>query len=482
MKEEGDNLSLDPENWSETRALAHRMLDQVFDDYETVRSRPVWQRLPDSAKASLSVAAPRQPQALESVYNEFRKNVEPYTLGNRNPKFWGWVIGGGTPVGMLGDMLASAMNTNASGFEQSSAYVEKQVIDWFKEVFGFPAEASGLLVTSGSAANLTALAVGRDAILGDSVENGVGSRRACVYASEQVHNSVDKAMGVLGLGRSALRKVKTRPDFSMNTDQLREMIAADRGNGFVPIVVIATAGTVATGAIDDLDTIADICEKEKIWLHVDGAFGAIAGLSDKLRPLVKGMERADSIAFDLHKWMSVNFDAGCVLVRDPEAHMKSFSIPASYLSAMPGGVSVGGYLFSDLGIDLSRGFRALKAWMSIKTYGFDMYAKMVEKNVAQAAYLASLVEAHEKLELIAPVPLNVVCFRYVSSDLSAEQLDDLNTRILVRLQEDGLAVPSGVRLGGKFALRVANVNHRSRNSDFDELVRDAVRIGDELIR
>jgi Glutamate decarboxylase and related PLP-dependent proteins len=482
MKDELDELSLDPGNWGETRELAHRMLDQVFDDLERVRSRPVWQRLPDSAKASLCVPAPHEPQALESVYDEFLQNVEPYALGNRNPKFWGWVIGGGTPVGILGDMLASAMNTNAGGFEQSSAYVEKQVIDWFKEVFGFPADATGLLVTSGSAANLTGLTVGRDAILGDSVENGVGSARACVYASQQVHNSVDKAMGVLGLGRSSLRKVKTLSDFSMDTGHLRELIATDRSQGLKPILVVGTAGTVATGAIDDLSTIADICAEEKLWLHVDGAFGAIAGLSDNLRPLVKGMERADSIAFDLHKWMSVNFDAGCVLVRDPEAHMKSFSIPASYLSAMPGGISVGGYLFSDLGIDLSRGFRALKAWMSIKTYGFSMYGKMVEKNVAQAAYLASLVEAHDKLELVAPVPLNVVCFRYVGDGSSDDQLDELNARILVRLQEDGLAVPSGVKIGGKFALRVANVNHRSRKSDFDELVADVVRIGDELIR
>jgi glutamate/tyrosine decarboxylase-like PLP-dependent enzyme len=482
MEDELDELSLDPQDWSATRSLAHQMLDELFDDLENVRSRPVWQRLPDAAKASLCVPAPHKPQSLESVYREYRENVEPYALGNRNPKFWGWVIGGGTPVGILGDMLASAMNTNAGGFEQSSAYVEKQVIDWFKEVFSFPPEATGLLVTSGSAANLTGLTVGRDAILADSVDDGVGDNGARVYASEQVHNSVDKAMGLLGIGRSNLRKVRTRSDLTMDLGHLRELIAADRSNGLTPIVVIGTAGTVATGAIDDLSTLADICAEEKLWFHVDGAFGAIAALSDRLRSRVKGMERADSIAFDLHKWMSVNYDAGCVLVRHPEAHMKSFASPASYLSALPGGVSVGGYLFSDLGIDLSRGFRALKAWMSIKTYGFDMYARMVEKNVAQAEYLASLVDANENLELVAPVPLNVVCFRYVDSESTAEQLDDLNARILVRLQEDGLSVPSGVRIGKKFALRVANVNHRSRKFDFDELVDDVVRLGSELNR
>ncbi|HEX6573514.1 MAG TPA: pyridoxal-dependent decarboxylase [Gemmatimonadaceae bacterium] len=480
---EGDNETLDPGDWNEIRELGHRMLDDVFDDLERVRSRHVWQRLPDSAKASLKVSAPRSGESLEDVYESYRENVEPYALGNRHPKFWGWVIGGGTPVGMLADMLASSMNTNAGGFEQSSAYVEKQVIDWFKEVFGFPAEATGLLVTSGSAANLTCLTVGRDAVLG-SVEAGLAEmvKKPYVYASEQVHNSVDKAMGVLGLGRTALRKVRTHDDYSMNTGHLRDLIRSDRDSGARPVMVVATAGTVATGAIDDIETIADICEEEGLWLHVDGAFGAMAGLSDDLRPLVKGMNRADSLAFDLHKWMSVNFDAACVIVRNAEKHMQSFAVQGSYLAALPGGVAVGGYLFSDLGIDLSRGFRALKAWMSIKSYGFDKYARMIEKNVAQAKYLAHIVEKEESLELAAPVPLNIVCFRYVKEGASADELDEINQNILVRLQEDGLAVPSGVRIGGKFALRVANVNHRSTRADFDDLVRDVVRIGDELIR
>jgi glutamate/tyrosine decarboxylase-like PLP-dependent enzyme len=457
------------------------MLEQVFADLEGIRSRPPWAAITDAAKESLCVKAPRGPQPLESVYEEFRTNVEPFALGNRHPRFWGWVIGGGTPVGVLGDMLASAMNTNAGGFEQSSAYVELQVIDWFKEVFGFPADASGLLVTSGSAANLTGLVIARDAALPSVGDDGLTSlkSRPYVYTSEQVHNSVDKAVAILGLGRSALRKVKTNRDFTMNIDHLRELIAKDRADGGTPICVIGTAGTVATGAIDDLDAIADICSEEKLWFHADGAFGAMAALSDELRPLVKGMERADSLAFDLHKWLSVNYDAGCVLVRNRDAHLRSFTVPASYLSNLKGGVAAGTTLFGDLGIDLSRGFRALKAWMSIKTHGFDMYAKMVEKNVAQAKYLASLIEADDQLELVAPVPLNVVCFRF-AGDRRGANLDSLNERILVRLQEDGIAVPSGVTVNGRFALRVANVNHRSTREDFDVLVENVVQIGREL--
>jgi glutamate/tyrosine decarboxylase-like PLP-dependent enzyme len=379
-------------------------------------------------------------------------------------------------------MLASSMNTNAAGFEQSSAYVEAQVLDWFKEVFGFPRDASGILVSSGSMANLTALTIARDAILPSVVDDGLGEldARPLIYASEEVHNSVDKSIGILGLGRSALRKVPTREDFSMDIAALREMIASDRNSGAHPICVIGTAGTVGTGATDDLNAIADICAENKMWFHADGAFGAMAALSDKLRPIVTGMERADSLAFDLHKWLSVNFDGACVLVRDAEAHHRSFLVPASYLSALSGGVAVGPYHFGELGPDLSRNFRALKAWMSIKAFGFDKYARIIEKNVAQAAYLASLIEKEDELELVAPVPLNVVCFRYVSPGVDDEALNALNENILVRLQEDGLAVPSGVQIRNRFAIRVANVNHRTKRSDFDALVQDVVRLGKTL--
>ncbi len=476
--------TLDPANWSEVRSMGHRMMDDVMNDLSSIRSRPVWKRIPDAAKASLNIPVPREPQSLESVYDEFRKNVEPYALGNRHPSFWGWVIGSGTPTGVLGDMLASAMNTNASGFEQSSAYVEAQVINWFKSLMGFPEEATGLLVSSGSAGNLTSLTVARDAMLPDALNDGLFSlgKRACVYASDEVHNSVDKAVGVLGLGRSSLRRIATKDDFTIDVDALRAAIEKDKREGAIPICVVGTAGTVATGAIDDLSSLADICQENGLWYHVDGAFGAIAALSDELRPRLKGIERADSLAFDLHKWLYVNFDAGCVLVRRPDAQLHSFSIPASYLSTLHGGIATGPLRYGEMGVDLSRGFRALKAWLSFKTYGFDKYARLVDQNVAQAQFLAELVEAHDNLELVAPVPLNVVCFRYVAKNLSDSALDELNERILVRLQEDGLAVPSGVRIRGKLALRVANVNHRSRREDFAALVENTVRLGQEMTK
>ena len=471
--------TLDPEDWGEITELGHRMLGDVMTDLATVRERSIWKRIPAEARAKLSVPVPRAPQDLESVYAEFRENVEPYALGNRHPSFWGWVIGSGTATGVLGDMLASAMNTNAGGFEQSSAYVEAQVVDWFKSLFGFPDDATGILVPGGSAANLTGLTVARDAILPEAVDTGLFANgvRAFVYASEEVHNSVDKAIGMLGLGRSSLRRVRAKDDFTIDIDALRAAIDKDVSEGGKPICIVGTAGTVATGATDDLAALADICREYGMWFHVDGAFGAMAALSPKLRSTIKGMERADSLAFDLHKWLYVNYDAGCVLVRGPDHQLNSFSIPASYLSTLKGGVATGPYRYGEMGIDLSRNFRALKAWMSFKTYGFDKYTRMIEQNVAQAAYLAALVDANPDLELVAPVPLNIVCFRFIKAGSSDEELDVLNEQILVALQEEGLAVPSGVRIRGKFALRVANVNHRSRREDFDALVKNVVAIG-----
>jgi glutamate/tyrosine decarboxylase-like PLP-dependent enzyme len=237
---------------------------------------------------------------------------------------------------------------------------------------------------------------------------------------------------------------------------------------------------VNTGAIDDLDAIADFCQDEGIWLHIDGAFGALLRLSDTLRPLVSGIERADSLAFDLHKWGYLPFECASVLVRDPALHRATFATSASYLGETARGVIAGGLPFAERGLDLTRGFKALKVWLSFKAHGTEAFARLIEQNVRQARHLADLVEAHPDLELLAPVPLNVVCFRYAPRGFPSGELNRLNEEILIRLQESGLAVPSGTVLQGRYALRCANVNHRSRRSDFDALVDAVVRIGKEV--
>jgi aromatic-L-amino-acid/L-tryptophan decarboxylase len=473
--------SLDPEDWGAFRSLGHRMIDDMVDYLETVRERPAWRAIPAEAREALAEPVPRQAQGEEAVYRDFTRWVLPFPVGNIHPRFWGWVQGTGTPLGMLAEMLAAGMNPNASGFHQSSTYVELRVLDWLKELLGFPAEASGLLVTGGSVANLVGLAAARHSRAGFDVRRaGLQSGeppRTC-YASTETHSSVQKAVELLGMGTDSLRQVATRDDFSVDVDALRSSIRLDRSEGRRPLFVVGNAGTVNTGAVDDLEALADLCVEEGLWLHVDGAFGALAWLVPGLRPLLRGMDRADSIAFDLHKWMYMPYDVGCVLVRRAEDQESTFALTPPYLSRI-GGVSQLHTLFSDLGLELSRSFRALKVWMSFKAHGIDKYAALIDQNVSQAQHLARRVAEGRDLELLPPGPLNIVCFRYAPQGAPREALDELNRQILVRLHEEGIAVPSSTVLGGRFFLRVAITNHRTRCSDLDLLVREVERLGDE---
>ena len=246
--------------------------------------------------------------------------------------------------------------------------------------------------------------------------------------------------------------------------------------------MIGNAGTVNTGAIDDLNSLADLCQREKLWFHVDGAFGALAAVSPELRPLLKGMERADSIAFDLHKWMYMPFEVGCTLVRSEVAHRRAFSLTPEYLSHFERGVAGGSHWFYEYGLQLTRGFRALKVWLSLKEHGIAKYGRMIQQNVDQCRYLVSLIEATPELELLAPAPLNIVCFRYTAAGLGEAALNRLNQEIMFELHEQGIAVPSYTMLDGRFAIRVAHTNHRTRYADFDLLVREVVRLGQEILR
>lgn len=405
--------------------------------------------------------------------------MRPYSTGNTSPRFWGWVQGTGAPVGVLADFLASVMNPNAADFNHSPALVEMQVIDWFREIMGFPRGSSGLLVSGGSAANLTALTVARNAMNPGVREQGVAASdgRLTLYASREVHSSVRKAAELLGLGEQGLRLVATRPDYTIDMNELARMLAEDRAQGMKPFCIVGTAGTVNTGAIDPLEELADLCARERLWFHVDGAFGALAMLSATLRPDVAGLQRADSVIFDFHKWLYAPYEAACVLVRSGDAHRNSFSVIPSYLAALDGGIATAPIRYSEYGVQLSRGFRALKVWMALKADGFGKYARLIEQNVEQARYLTRLVEAHLQLELMAPTRLNIVNFRYRRSGLDAAALDALNQRILIQLQESGFAVPSSTVLQGCFTIRCAIVNHRSTRADFEALVKEVVRLG-----
>jgi len=481
--------TLDPEDWDAMRALGHRMLDDMMDYMRTVRERPVWQHAPDEVKAHFDQPAPLDPQSPEEVYEDFLENVLPYPVGNIHPRFWGWVFGTGTVLGAFSELLAASMNTNTGGIDHHIAnHVERQVIDWFKEWLGLPASASGLLTSGCSAANLIGLAVARHTKAGyDLRQEGLAAapHQMVLYASQEIHSSVQKAVELLGLGSGAIRFVPVDDDFQIDLDMLRAAIAQDREAGHRPFCVVGAAGTTNTGAIDDLNALADICQEEDIWFHVDGAFGAWAALAPGARNQVAGMERADSLAFDLHKWMYIPYEIGCVLVQQEEPHRQAFSLTPAYLTHGEGGRGMaGGDLpwFSDYGFQLSRGFRALKAWMSIKEHGSRKYGRLIQQNIDQARYLAELVEASPELELVAPVTLNVVCFRYVTPGMDDSTLDALNEQILVEMQEAGSAAPSGTTIKGKYVLHVAHTNHRTRREDFDFLVREVIRLGKDLSR
>lgn len=474
--------TLDPQDWSTLRELGHQMVDDMLFYLENVRERPAWQAVPEKVKARFTEPLPLDPQGAESAYQDFKQNVLPFPLGNIHPRFWAWVCGTGTPGGMLAEMLSAGMNSGVHGADQAAVYVELQVLSWLKEALGYPAEASGLLVTGGSMANFVGLAVARNTKAGWDVKRTglANSRPLVVYCSTETHNSVQKAFEALGLGSDGVRYIETDRDFRIQMEALRSAVAADRQAGKVPICVVGNAGTVNTGAIDDLSAVADFCSSENLWFHVDGAFGATAAISPALKPLLRGMDRADSLAFDLHKWMYMPYDVGCALVRSAKSHRETFSVHASYLDDQGRGLASGPMWFKEYGLELSRSSRALKVWFSLKEHGLHTYQALVEQNVGQAKYLAEMVEADRRLELLAPVPLNVVCFRFRGGIEDEKTLSALNKEILLRLQESGVASPSSTILGGRFAIRVANVNHRSRRQDFEYLISEVVRLGEKI--
>ena len=481
----GNEETLDPQDWEAMRDLGHHMVDDMLDYLQTVRERPVWHPIAEETRAKFKEPLPREPQAPEAVYQAFKQDILPNPMGNIHPRFWGWVMGNGTPLGMLAEMLAAGMNPNLGGGDHIANEVESEVIDWCKEMMGFPPGASGLLVSGGSMANLVGLTVARNRLAGfDLRKEGLQGNHArlVLYGSSEMHSSLEKAVELLGLGSQALRKIVVNAQYQIDLAALQEAIVQDRSAGFQPFCIVGNAGTVNTGALDDLEALSEICRREGLWFHVDGAFGALVRLSPKLSGLVAGIEKADSVAFDLHKWMYMPFEAGCILVRREEDQRRAFSLTPDYLAHTERGLAGGTHWFSEYGVQLSRGFRALKVWMSLKEHGSEKYGRMILQNVNQARYLESLVNESLELELLAPVPLNIVCFRYRAAGYTEAALNRLNQELLIRLHESGMAAPSYTTLEGKYALRAAITNHRSRREDFAILVREVTRLGLDLVK
>lgn len=478
---------LDPTDWDAFGNLARRMTDDMVGYLATIRERAPWTAMPESAKKALDEDVPQDGIPLEAVYDTFRRYILPYPTGNIHPRFWGWVMGTGTPSAMLADMLASGMNSHVAGYDQSAAHVERLVCRWLVKQMGFPTESSSVLVSGGTAANLNGLTCALVAKSGFDIRaEGVrAGPPLTVYGSAQTHSWAIKSCETLGLGSKAFRAIPVDSDYRIDVDACRMKIVEDRSNGLKPICIIGNAGTVNTGAIDDLQTLRTLATEQDLWFHIDGAFGALAAWTDS-KELVRGQEQADSLAFDLHKWGYLPYDVGVAITRRPDAQLAAYAprqdAGPAYLQSSRRGIAVNSTYFADRGLQLSRGFRALKVWMAMKEYGVRRIGRAIQRNIVQAKVLEGLVQLSPQLELLAPVELNVVCFRYNNGIGDTALLNELNAQILVELQERGIAVPSQTVLKGRYAIRVCITNHRSQNRDFEDLVRSVVTLGEEIRR
>ncbi len=456
------------------------MLDDILDYVAHIRERPVWQPIPDEVRAHFLTSVPVGPSDLADVHEEFMRFILPYATGNTHPGFMGWVHGGGNVPGLLAEMLAAGLNANLGGRDHAPIEVERQIVQWVRQLFGFPETASGLFVTGTSMANLLGVLVARTTTLGVGVRRfGVAAEpaRLTAYASAASHGCIAQAMDLSGLGTEQLRVIATKGNHQIDLDALAGEIAADRRAGFMPFLIIGTAGTVDVGAIDDLVGLANIAQREKLWFHVDGAYGALAILASDLSQRLAGIERADSIALDFHKWAQVPYDAGFILVRDGAMHRDTFASPAAYLRRETRGLAAGSSWPCDLGPDLSRGFRALKTWFTLKVHGTEAMGAMISRTCALARYLESKIASTPQLELLAPVALNIVCFRHRGADAN-----HLNAEIVADLHESGIVAPSTTMVNGRLAIRAAIVNHRTGEREIDALINATLAFGQARIK
>ncbi len=429
--------TLDPSGWSDVRALSHRIIDDAIDYLSNVRERPVWQEMPNDVKSAFEGSLPHLPMPLDDVYGHVAKNVMPYPMGNIHPRFWSWYMGSSNFTGALADFLAAVQGSNLGGGNHAAVSMDTQVVNWCKEMIGFPSSASGTLVSGGSMANLIALVVARNVKTGVNIrEDGVAAIESPLrfYASDQVHSCHRKAVEALGLGNSALRRLPTDVELRIDVAALRAAIAEDRAAGFQPTCIIASAGTVNTGAIDDLQALANVAAEEGLWLHVDGCIGALLAIAPANAHRVSGISRADSVALDPHKWLHAPFEVGCVLIRDASAHRGAFAVSPEYLEWAPRGLASAAWLH-EYGLQTTRGFRALKVWMALKEHGIEKFGRLIDQNIAQARYLTRLIEQEPLFELVAPTSINIVCFRYSLKGMTDVARKALNIEIMLRLQE-----------------------------------------------
>jgi len=469
---------LDPGDWDDFRSHVHDVLDKCVDRLMTARDHP-WRPVPEASRREYHLDEDGEGMTYGALAEKLLAHVLPFATGNTHPRFFGWVHGTGLAVGLMAEMVAAAMNSNCGGRDHAATYIEREVMAWCRRVFDLPETASGLLVTGTSQATLVALAVARRHALGPAIRRD-GLRNApllTAYAVEGVHNALIKAMELLGLGSSALRIVPRRAHGGMDTDRLAGCVDRDRAAGARPFCVIGTAGSVDLGEFDDLHALAAFSARHGLWFHVDGAFGAWARLArSPWRELADGIHKADSLAFDFHKWMSVNYDCGAVLIRDEALHRDTFAARPPYLAGQDFGLGGAEPWYCDYGTDLSRGFRALKVWSAIQVHGKSAFGAAITRNCELAALMGNLVDAAPDLMLCAPVMLNVCCFSAASPEMESEEKSALNRYIAQCLQVSGEVVFSTTTFGDCTVLRAAIVNHRTCDADVHASIQAVQRL------
>jgi glutamate/tyrosine decarboxylase-like PLP-dependent enzyme len=459
------------------------MLDDMLTYLQNIRSEPSGAP-PQKAIEEICVPLTQEGDGEEKVYQVFQQSILPYTLPHTRPRFWGVVAGTGSPYGMLAEMLRTGMNGAQEAFFAES-YVHKQVINWIKEMLGFPEDAGGVLVSGGSEANFTGLAVARNAKAEvDMKAKGVQglSRRMTLYCSDETHHCLERSVELLGLGNEALRWIPTDDSCRIRLETLKKAIEDDRKRNNHPFCIIGCAGTVNSGAFDDLNALADLATKENMWFHVDAAFGAWVKISKTHRHLADGMERADSLAVDLHKWMYMPYGIGCTLVKDRLAQYGTFVYghEAKYLKSAFDQLNDQIINPHNLALQLSRNFTSLKAYMLLRAYGKNKYSNLIQQNIDQINYLAELIRKEPNMEITAPVVSNIVCFRYKPKGLTESELERLNKMLYRDLNQRAFWMISDTTIKGRYMLRACNVNHRSKKQDFDFLVGEVKKTAEKV--
>jgi aromatic-L-amino-acid decarboxylase len=484
---EGTSLDADVETFRNDLRKASELVGRLYEGLDRARVTP--------AKSRIEIASlfdepiPQEPQPMEAILREVEANVFANSTLYLTPRFFGYINAGGNQAGVLGELLASAVNQLCAKwqFAPAASEVERRVIRWIAEFIGYAPEAGGCLLSGGSTGNLVGLALARrEKAQFDAASLGMrGGPRVTVYVSQEGHASLDKAMMLLGMGRNQIRKIAVGDDFRIDLEALERQVVEDRNDGYRPICVVGNAGTTNTGAVDPLEALAEFCAKQDLWFHVDAAYGGPAAGTQVAGELFRGLDRADSVVVNPHKWLYVPAEAACILVRQSTALRETFQIAADYLREDSEADDDGAFDFKDYGPQLSRSFRALKVWMTFKAYGARTLRAAIDSNIEIMRYLADRIDESPDFVRVAPVPLSVVCFQYRTPDTSVhgdrEYLDGLNNALPKALEKDGRVFVSGTKIHGRRVLRACSVNHRLRREDVDLLLEVIREVGSSLI-